>query len=1057
MTRPVLLVERGRAGAFGSVGEALAEAREGALISLAAGRYEENVVITRAVTLAAAGEPGSALLHAPAGSAVIVQASAVSLTGLAVSGSDPLAPVIDVRRGQAAVEGCTVSGQGWAAVLAQLEGSIAVRDCRVAGLSGAGVVVTSAGANVLEGSSVDGTGSSAVAVAGAGVLAVRNCALSRPGGNGICVTGQGRAVVEGTTVTGSARPALAVEEEGGAEVSGLAVTGGSGVDAYLAGGAPALRGCTLSPAGGGGLYVTGAARPRLADCQVTGAVTGITADAASTVELTRVTIREAQVGLLVTGGATVTTEELTAAAQDAALRVTGAGRLVLREADLRATAGNAVEVSHGGQARLAGLTAAGDGHGITASDGAQVTLTGSVLRGCDILAGPDAVVTAEVTEIADAPHDGILLLPGAALTAVGCRVHGSGRHGLDIRAGATAALTSCTIHGSQRDGIRHAPGALTRAESCEITGSGGRDIRDLGTDPESDPTLDPAPQSGSGTGGRTARHRRAPRGQADQGPKAELDGLVGLASVKQEVTSLINLNKLARRREEMGLPMPPMSRHLVFAGPPGTGKTTVARLYGAVLAELGALSQGHLIEVSRADLVAQIIGGTAIKTSEVVNKALGGVLFIDEAYTLTNQSKGLGPDFGREAVETLMKLMEDHRDQLVVIVAGYSEQMEQFLSSNPGIASRFSRTIEFPNYSPDELVTIVQGMCARHEYDLDDDAVAALAHYFKHVPKGPTFGNGRVARKVFESMVNNQASRIANEMSSNNADLTGLIAADVDAVLESQDPAEEPAAPTDRMPSVGEERISRLIGLSPVRDELGGRLAAIKELQQRQLAIPGSANLVFAGNPGCGRQAVARLYARALCDLGLAVTGAVYRVLLSDFPARWAGQAEMFAAAAFAEADQGVLLLEADEHFTEAPTTEQDGVFHGIAAACRETPGVTLVLSGGQEYLDAVLRDHAALAGCFAGYVKFPDYSAAELTELARRYLLARGYDLTEDAVGTLTDSFAEAPPGFSAWDAHRFAAYVADTAGSPVIEVADLFPEQSERADGIQAVAAEA
>jgi hypothetical protein len=156
----------------------------------------------------------------------------------------------------------------------------------------------------------------------------------------------------------------------------------------------------------------------------------------------------------------------------------------------------------------------------------------------------------------------------------------------------------------------------------------------------------------------------------------------------------------------------------------------------------------------------------------------------------------------------------------------------------------------------------------------------------------------------------------------------------------------------------------------------------------------------------------------------------------------------MFAAAALAEADQGVLLLEADEHFTEAPTAEQDMVLDGIVAACRETPGVTLVLSGGQEYLDAVLRDHAALASCFAGYVRFPDYSAAELTELARRYLLARGYDLAEEAGRTLTDSFAEAPPGFSAWDAHRFAAYVADTVGSPVIEAADLFPEQSEPDD---------
>ena len=377
-----------------------------------------------------------------------------------------------------------------------------------------------------------------------------------------------------------------------------------------------------------------------------------------------------------------------------------------------------------------------------------------------MVAGPDAVVTAEDTEIAAAPQDGILLLPGAALTAAGCRIHGAGRHGLDVRAGATAALTSCTIHDSRRDGIRHALGTLTRAEACDITGSGGRDLRDLGTDPESGPrpalALAAAPPGSAGL----------PAPTLDQARKPKLDALVGLASVKQEVTSLINLNKLARRREEQGLPMPPMSRHLVFAGPPGTGKTTVARLYGAVLAELGVLSQGHLVEVSRADLVAQIIGGTAIKTTDVVNKALGGVLFIDEAYTLTNQSKGLGPDFGREAVETLMKLMEDHRDQLVVIVAGYSEQMEQFLSSNPGIASRFSRTIVFPNYSPDELVTIVQGMCDRHEYNLDDNALAALAHYFTHVPKGPTFGNGRVAQGI---RVHGQQSGIPNckRMSSN--------------------------------------------------------------------------------------------------------------------------------------------------------------------------------------------------------------------------------------------------------------------------------------------------
>ena len=218
---------------------------------------------------------------------------------------------------------------------------------------------------------------------------------------------------------------------------------------------------------------------------------------------------------------------------------------------------------------------------------------------------------------------------------------------------------------------------------------------------------------------------------------------------------------MAQVRQQMGLPMPPMSRHLVFAGPPGTGKTTVARLYGAVLAELGILSKGHMVEAARADLVGQYIGSTAIKTTELVTKALGGVLFIDEAYTLSAGSGGSGPDFGQEAIDALMKMMEDHRDELVVIVAGYSELMEQFLASNPGLASRFTRTIEFPNYTVEELVTITSNLCGKHYYELTDDAVDALTAYFERVPKNATFGNGRVARKLFEAMINNQASRLA--------------------------------------------------------------------------------------------------------------------------------------------------------------------------------------------------------------------------------------------------------------------------------------------------------
>jgi AAA+ superfamily predicted ATPase len=239
----------------------------------------------------------------------------------------------------------------------------------------------------------------------------------------------------------------------------------------------------------------------------------------------------------------------------------------------------------------------------------------------------------------------------------------------------------------------------------------------------------------------------------------ELDALVGLESVKREVRALTDMIEVGRRRQQAGLKAASVRRHLVFTGSPGTGKTTVARLYGEILASLGVLEKGHLVEVSRVDLVGEHIGSTAIRTQEAFDRARGGVLFIDEAYALSPEDSGR--DFGREAIDTLVKLMEDHRDAVVVIVAGYTAEMERFLSVNPGVASRFSRTIRFGDYGPEELLRIVEQQAEEHEYRLGAGTAEALLKYFTAIPKGPTFGNGRTARQTFEAMVERHAGRVA--------------------------------------------------------------------------------------------------------------------------------------------------------------------------------------------------------------------------------------------------------------------------------------------------------
>ncbi|MEU5482488.1 right-handed parallel beta-helix repeat-containing protein [Streptomyces mirabilis] len=791
---------RRRTGEYASLAAALEAAADGDVLTVAPGTYRENLVVQRAVTLRGPeGSPGSVRIAPVDGVPLTVRASAV-VQDLHVEGQDSAAPALLVEEGTPELLDVRIVTRSAAGIEVRGGARPTVRRCTVDNPAGVGIAVLDGGGGVFEECEVVAAGQSGIAVRGGAHPRLERCRVHHASGAGLSVTGENSSL-----------------EAVGCEVYEVK---GSGVQ-ITARAAAHLTDCDVHRTTSDGVTLDTDAVLTLADCRIHDIPeNAVDLRSRSVLTLTRTTVRQfGRNGLSVwdpgtrvdanqceifdsTGdypavwvsdGATAVLESCRVHDVPDALFVLDRGsRVDVVDSDLSQVRNTAVSVSDGATAQLDDCRIRDAATGAWFRDhGSGGTLSGCTVDGTQtgVIVTKGADPTIERCTVDSPAEAGFYVSAGGRGTFHNCRVTGSGGYGFHVIDGCRATLKKCRTERCARGGYEfadggNAPGGGPVVEDCTSDESAG--VRPLAHETAVQTSNPSTSLLGAIPGQRTTEQEplvtasEPEPAQPVRTPKVvlgELDGLVGLDSVKREVRALTDMIEVGRRRQQAGLKAASARRHLVFTGSPGTGKTTVARLYGEILASLGVLEKGHLVEVSRVDLVGEHIGSTAIRTQEAFDRARGGVLFIDEAYALSPEDSGR--DFGREAIDTLVKLMEDHRDAVVVIVAGYTAEMERFLSVNPGVASRFSRTITFSDYVPEELLRIVEQQAEEHEYSLAPGASEALLKYFTAIPKGPAFGNGRTARQTFEAMVERHAGRVAQLDEPSTDDLTLLYPEDL--------------------------------------------------------------------------------------------------------------------------------------------------------------------------------------------------------------------------------------------------------------------------------------
>jgi len=521
----------------------------------------------------------------------------------------------------------------------------------------------------------------------------------------------------------------------------------------------------------------------------------------------------------------------------------------------------------------------------------------------------------------------------------------------------------------------------------------------------------------------------------------EIDQMIGLGSVKEEVNKLLAGIEVERKRREQGLPVAKVNRHMVFTGPPGVGKTEIARALGEIYRSLKVLRKGHVVEVQRADLVAGYIGQTAIKTLDKCKEALDGILFVDEAYALA----GEGKDFGQEAIATLIKFMEDNRDRIMVIAAGYPNEMRRFIATNPGMASRFNRTIEFPAYEPKELAAILRLMATRQRAELPDELEQSLVPWIETQWRSEGWGNAREMRNLLDKASEAQSLRVAADTT---ADISKIEMVDFESigvnVVRTRIPPPPPMPPIPTSPPLlvqpalapspsanhvaprpmrrlkveatiplertldqALDNLEEMVGLEPVKEEVNKLISGLEVERMRRdqglVTAPISRHMVFTGPPGVGKTEVARALGDIYRSLNVLRKGHLVETDRSGLVAGYIGQTAAKTLDKCREALDGILFI--DEAYSLARSGHdfgQEAVDTLLKFMEDNRDRIVVIVAGYPNEMQRFINSNPGLASRFTKTIAFPPYAADELAAILRVMAKRQNFVLPDDLESSL-------------------------------------------------------